>query len=126
GTEIPLCSHVQANGFGHLGTEPFAQPTRTRNLMMCIDGPVGDVVGHGCDQMSNVMQQGCSDDGFPRAFQPREVSSLQPMLGHGNSLAEVGGRAASGVKRKYLIDDAHVGTASVSSAARLNTLSRVM
>src|SRR5579883_3434728 len=113
--------------------------------------PLVDVIGHGRDQMTDVVQQRGSDDGLALTHELREVRGLQRVLGHRDRLAEIRTRASPGKKGECLVDCAHptlsgcaapigapmaaafadaAGTGfdravSAASAARLKTLSRV-
>ena len=109
---------------------PATLPTLIPMLNPCgfmtrVNVPVGDVIGHGCNQVTDVVQQRGGNDGFPFARELRKMSSLQPVLGHRDRLAEVGGRAASAIERENPLDDTHLPFPSPSNAARLKTLSRV-
>ena len=93
-----------------------------------VRGPVGQIVRHFLDQVTDVVQKRRDDQRGWCSRGACEVRGLQAVLGHRDALAEIRALAPIAVELKDFFENGHGASADRgprSRAAALYTLSRV-
>jgi hypothetical protein len=120
---------VQPHRLGHFRPKALGEPVTADLLVMRVVGPVGKIVRHILDEVSDIVQQRGNDERRRRPGGLRKIRGLQGMFGHRHILAEVRVCAAPVEDGENIVGDGHEAfsgwNSCRSNAASLYTLSRV-